>query len=193
MVISLLRGVNMSIEEYSQAKLEESYRLYKEGRFFKKSRALIINRNRLVVLSYRDGKKEKFVLPGGGIEEGEGSKKAAVRESMEEVGMKVFPYKFIGKEYYSCNLEYNGERFPSKRVTFYYLCKGIGKLEGIVMGLEGEFDKTKELSVKTLSYEDLLTIKPHKLNSMRKKTFEKFMEEFRALLDKKPKKKFKNA
>ncbi|MGM5483528.1 MAG: NUDIX domain-containing protein [Nanobdellota archaeon] len=56
----------------------------------KKRTAVILKNNKKVLLIYRIKDQDKFyVVPGGGIEEGENAKESAEREMQEEASIKV--------------------------------------------------------------------------------------------------------
>ncbi len=131
--------------EYLKEKEEYSYKLFKKRRLFKIVRAVIIDENNQVVLiKYPDG---GIGIPGGGVDDGETLREAIVRESIEETGLKVFPIKILSKSFYTTPMEFNGNKFISKRVVYYYLCKKIENINSSShLGLEGEFDNEIEIS-----------------------------------------------
>ncbi len=51
------------------------------------SRAIIINNDKILLMHRRKNGEEYFVLPGGGIEEGETPEEAVKREVYEETGL----------------------------------------------------------------------------------------------------------
>ena len=66
----------------------------------------------------------KFALPGGFVEIGESTEKAAVREAFEETGLLIEIIKLVGV--YS-----DPQRDPrGHTVSVCYLAKGFGKLKG---------------------------------------------------------------
>jgi 8-oxo-dGTP pyrophosphatase MutT (NUDIX family) len=132
-------------KEYLKEKEEYSYKLFKKHRLFKIVRAVIIDENNQVVLiKYPDG---GVGIPGGGVDDGETLREAIVRESMEETGLKVFPIKILSKSFYTTPMEFEGNKFVSKRVVYYYLCKKIKNVNSSShLGLEGEFDNEIEIS-----------------------------------------------
>lgn len=86
--------------------------------------AIILFENRLVFVKRKNPPYQgKFALPGGFVEIGETTEKAAVREAFEETGLSVEILKLIGV--YS-----DPQRDPrGHTVSICYLAKGSGKLK----------------------------------------------------------------
>lgn len=113
------------------------YEKYKAGKLTKKVGAIIKDGNKYLAL-IKDGKKAMFV--GGSVDDGETTRQAVIREVLEEVGAKVVNLKYLSKNYYSVDWEFEGIKFPNKRVNFTYLC-GVETGNLKAQGLSGEFDK----------------------------------------------------
>ena len=103
----------MNNSEYKNSKTEFSYKLYKENRFFRKARAIVLKNNEVLVIriDFKDGRPPHYLLPGGGVDDGETIKKTAIRETLEEYGAIVVPEHYLGKQYYNVPLNRNGEKF----------------------------------------------------------------------------------
>ena len=144
----------ISHEEYIDQKIQFAYKLYKQNRFFRKSRAIVKQGDDFLVL-YNTA-TNRYSIAGGGVEEGENIKKACIREAYEELGARVKIVKFLTKNYYSTKLKMGEEEFDSKRVEFFFLCE-VKKLEDVELGIEGEF--TGKIEVKKLSKEEFLKCK----------------------------------
>jgi len=84
------------------------------------------------------------MFAGGSVDEGETTREAIVREVFEETGAKVTNLKYLTKDYYSVDWEFNGITFPNKRVEYTYLCE-VEMGDYKVHGLNGEFDKDTTL------------------------------------------------
>lgn len=90
------------------------------------SRAIIIEDNKLLTMFRRkiknDGSvKEYYVIPGGGLEEGETLEENVIRELKEEFNVDIEIIKFLGTEEYD------------DTIANYFLCKivnGTPKLGG---------------------------------------------------------------
>lgn len=90
------------------------------------SRAIIIEDNKLLTMFRRkiksDGSiKEYYVIPGGGLEEGETLEENVIRELKEEFNVDIEVVKFLGTEEYD------------DTIANYFLCKivnGTPKLGG---------------------------------------------------------------
>ena len=173
--------------DYKRKKTEYSYSLFKAKKFFKKVRALVVDNNELLVievtylngaaddLARNDNRKhydKHYLLPGGGVDEGETIKQAAVRETLEEYGVQVEPVKYMGRNYYSVPMELDGVKFKSNRVEYFYLCKVIKSENNQPFGIEGEFeDKNKVYKKVKLSLSDIEKLDHSDLNDMDKKTY----------------------
>ena len=145
-------------EEYNLEKLAHARELALQNKFFRKSRAIIVKGNKLLLL--RNTKNHTLQLPGGGIDENENAKKAAERESREETNAIVKASHYLGKYYYTAKLEYNGETFASKRVSFIYVCDFIRFVDSKPLGIEGEFADKVELCEVPFSHINKISIPP---------------------------------
>ena len=87
--------------------------------------AIILFQNGLVLVKRKNPPYQgKFALPGGFVEIGESTEKAATREAFEETGLSVEIIKLVGV--YS-----DPQRDPrGHTVSVCYLARGSGKLEG---------------------------------------------------------------
>lgn len=85
---------------------------------------IIIFKNRLVLVKRKNPPyKGKFALPGGFVEIGESTERAAIREAFEETGLSVEIIKLVGV--YS-----DPQRDPrGHTISVCYLAKGSGNLE----------------------------------------------------------------
>lgn len=85
---------------------------------------VILFKNKLVLVKRKNPPYQgKFALPGGFVEIGESTEKAAAREAFEETGLSVEILKLIGV--YS-----DPERDPRRHtVSVCYLAKGYGDLK----------------------------------------------------------------
>ena len=127
--------------DYFYQKSKMYYEKYKAGRLVKKVGAIIKDGNRYLTL-IREGKRAMFA--GGSVDDGETSRQAVVREVFEECGAKVTKLKYLKKDYYSVDWEFEGRKFPNKRVSYTYLCE-VEKGDLSAKGVEGEFDKNTSL------------------------------------------------
>ncbi|MBE7074274.1 MAG: NUDIX domain-containing protein [Clostridiales bacterium] len=131
---------------YFQEKSKMYYEKYKAGEFVKKVGAIIKDGDKYLTI-IRDGKRAMFA--GGSVDEGESTRQAVVREVFEETGAKVIALKYLKKEYYTVDWEFNGVTFPNRRVSYTYLCE-IEKGDLSAKGLEGEFAENTTLKWCTL-------------------------------------------
>ena len=57
--------------------------------------ALAVEGDRILLVLHRSGKKEYYLLPGGGIEKGETDGEALKRELLEETGLAATPVRLL--------------------------------------------------------------------------------------------------
>jgi len=167
----------MDNKEYVNNKVLTAYNLFKNNKFSKKARAIVIQDKKLLVIkiNYNNGDVH-YLLPGGTVDEGETTKQTVVRETLEEYNIITKPIKYLGKLHYKINMEHNGEKFASRVIDYYYICKFISSANESEFGIEGEFTKNDRKYTKTkLSLQDLKKIHHKDLNDMDKKNFDKLI------------------
>lgn len=123
--------------DYFYDKSKMYYEKYKAGKLTKKVGSIVKDGNKYLTI-LRTGKSPMFA--GGSVDEGETTRDAIVRGILEETGAKVTKLKYLSREYYSVDWNFEGIVFPNKRVEYTYLCE-VEKGEYNAQGLEGEFDK----------------------------------------------------
>lgn len=119
------------------------------------SRAIIIEDNKLLTMFRRkiksDGSvKEYYVIPGGGLEEGETLEENVIRELKEEFNVDIEIIKFLGTEEYD------------DTIANYFLCKivnGTPKLGG------EELDRITPENYYEIRYIDLNDIDCYDINA----------------------------
>ena len=168
----------MARKETNINKVKMSYELTKNHKFFKKARAIVIKDNKILLIrvDYKDGHVH-YLLPGGGVDAGETIKQAIIRETLEEYNANVTPIKYLDKQYYNIELEYNNEKFVSNRVEYYYVCKFDNFANRNKMGVGKEFENPDKKYTKIeLSYEELLLLNHNSINSMNERTYNKLLQ-----------------
>lgn len=174
----------MARNETNPEKIKYSYGLTKQRKFFRKARAIVIKDGKLLAIriDYNNG-KHHYLLPGGGVDDNETIKDAMVRETLEEYNAVVVPTKYLDKQYYNIPLEYNGEKFVSHRIDYYYICEFKNFSNNTEFGIGEEFKKDDRTYTKVeLSLEDVLKEKPQNLNSMCERTYKKLVFYMKTLL-----------
>ena len=140
-------------EKYFEDKNKFAYSLYKQGKFFRKARAIIKDGDDFLVL--HSPEKNIYAIAGGGIENHESAKNGCIREVFEEMGLKIKVEKLLCKIYYNKSSIYENDKFNSKCLEFYYLCTPIKKFNHKHLGISGEFVYKVELA--KLTKEEFLT------------------------------------
>ena len=140
---------------------------YKAGKLTRKVGAIIKDGDKYLTL-IKNGNKAMFA--GGSVDDGETTRHAVVREVLEETGAKIIKLKYLHREYYSVDWEFEGIVFPNKRVSYTYLCEvEKGNLKAI--GLEGEFDKN--ITLRWCTSKELEELKLYKVDLELVKKIEK--------------------
>ena len=173
----------MARNEIVKSKIEMSYNLTKNRKFFIKARAIVVKDKKLLLIrvDYKSGHVH-YLLPGGGVDEGETIKQAIVRETLEEYNAIATPVKYIDKQYYNINMELDGEKFVSHRVEYYYLCKFEKFVSDMPMGIDGEFESKEKTYTKVeLSLEEILKLEPRNLNDMNQRTYDKLVSYLKSI------------
>lgn len=168
----------MARRETNPAKIEKSYYITKARKFFRKARAIVIKDGKLLLIKmlFNDGRVH-YLLPGGGVEDGEAIKDTILRETLEEYNAAVKILKYLDKQYYNIDLEFNGEKFVSHRVEYYYLCEFENFVDGIEMGVGDEFvSNEKTYSKVELALDEVLKLRAKDINGMSEKTYAKLVD-----------------
>lgn len=112
-------------------------------------RVIILDDKRrvLMVRQHHEG-KDIWMVPGGGIEEGENSSQAGAREVLEETGLKVKMGKLIW------HVEEVSDKRGQRFVNFFLAELEGGKLE---LGMDPELDKNSQVlrEVRFMSREEM--------------------------------------
>lgn len=168
--------------EYIKSKQELSYELFLKHKFYKKARAIVVKNGKLfaIKITYKDGRPDHYLVPGGGVDEGESIKQAVVRETLEEYDVNVKPVKYLGRQYYKSRDSFNNVKFISNRVEYYYICEFLKEANTNQFGEYGEFDsKEKTYEKVELSIDEVLQIDPDSLNNMSREIYDKVIEYMR--------------
>jgi predicted NUDIX family NTP pyrophosphohydrolase len=117
----------------------------------KQSAGLAIIYDNKVLLGHTTGRSwyASYGIPKGGLEDGESNIDAAIRETFEEVGIKVTK-KMIDLLEYSFNVSFN----KNKKIVYYYIVK-INDLKDI--GLSSLVIPKSQLQVKEIDWAGFLS------------------------------------
>ena len=146
------------MSDYFYQKSKFYYEKYKAGKLTRKVGAIIKDGDKYLTL-IKDGKKAMFA--GGSVDDGETTRQAVIREVLEETGAKVAKLKYLARDYYFVDWEFEGITFPNKRVCYIYLCE-VEKGDLKACGLEGEFDNN--ISLKWCTSKELEDLKLYKVD-----------------------------
>lgn len=149
----------MTKEEYFNQKSKYYYDMFLQNKYVRKVSTIIKVKDKFLVL-VKD--KIKACLAGGSVEPNETTRNGAIRETYEEMGVKINNLKYLTKVYYSVKWTYNNIEFDNKRIEFYYLSE-LDSFTGKVEGLDGEFDGNMELKLCTINELETLNLNKKEL------------------------------
>lgn len=131
---------------YFQEKSKFYYNNYINGKLTQKVSAIIRNGDKFLMLINKHGRVYNV---GGSVEACEKANKAILREIKEETGAEVSKIKYFTKLYYQVEWEYNGVKFPNKRVEYIYVAE-LKDNNVHIKGLKDEFLNSEKLNWFTL-------------------------------------------
>ena len=134
------------MSNYFLEKSKFYYNNYVNGKLTQKVSAIIRNGNKFLVLI---NKNNRAYNVGGSVDPDEKAKKAILREIKEETGAEVLRIKYLTKIYYQVEWEYNGVKFPNKRVEYIYVAE-LKDNNVHIKGLKDEFSNDDKLAWFTL-------------------------------------------
>ena len=144
------------MNDYFQEKSKFYYTLFLEGKLTQKVSALIRGKDKFLVLI---NKNNRAYNVGGSVDVGEKARQAILREIKEETGGNIKKIKYLTKIYYQVEWEYNGVKFPNKRVEYIYVAE-LKDNNVHIKGLKDEFSNEDRLEWHTTKeLEDLKVTK----------------------------------
>jgi 8-oxo-dGTP pyrophosphatase MutT (NUDIX family) len=84
--------------------------------------AIVVKDDTLLLVLHKRGDKEYYLLPGGGVEQGESDEQALRRELLEETGLTIAPGKLL---FETTSVYPDHSRRVVQRV---YLCQASGEI-----------------------------------------------------------------
>jgi 8-oxo-dGTP pyrophosphatase MutT (NUDIX family) len=126
------------------------------------SAGLVIIYKGMILLGHTTGRKgvSSYGIPKGGIEEGESKLQAAIRETQEELGIKV-PRKLIDPTEYT--FTFTSRRYKYNKVVYYYIVN-ITNLAQI--GLKSIVIPKRNLQIEEIDWAGFLPYKEAKERTM---------------------------
>lgn len=149
---------------YFQEKSKFYYDFYRQGKRVPKVSAIIKNEDKYLVLI---NKNNRAYNVGGSVDIGEKARQAIIREIKEETGGDVLKIKYLTKTYYQVEWEYNGIKFPNKRIDYCYLVK-LKDNSVNIMGLTEEFSNNDRLEWHTVAELESLKVNKKDLDLYKK-------------------------
>lgn len=98
-------------------------------RTYRSSTCGIVIREKKIAMCYVD-KRGAYIIPGGGIEEGETMEQAVIREMREETGLRIIPESV--REYGSIHVVRKGIYEPVYDLeSYYFVCQAEEELDEV--------------------------------------------------------------
>lgn len=141
--------------DYHTKKAKRMYELFLKGQPCKKVYAAMEKDNKYIVLQNAEGKKYKYQLAGGGVEDGEDNITAVKREMLEELNINADAIKSLGFVRYKTTWTYDGKEFDVDYESEIFLAKLISYANNKTFGLEGEFEKN-QIHIAIISKDEML-------------------------------------
>ena len=151
------------MESYFYKKSKYYYEMFLNKKPVKKVCAIIKNEDKFLVLV----KNGKCMNVGGSVDGGETNLQAVKREVMEEANAVIKDAKYLTKIYYSVDWEFEGKKFKSLRVEYFYLCS-LENDNINIKGLEGEFDDDVVLEWHTVEELEKLKLNKFELDLVKR-------------------------
>ncbi len=124
--------------DYYTQKAKRMYELYLKGESCKKVYAAVRKGDKYVVIENGEGKKYKYQIAGGSVEDGESSQEAIIREVCEELNINARIIKSLGVTNYTSNWEYDNKKFSINNKVEVFLLDFVSYADHDKLGLEGE-------------------------------------------------------
>lgn len=125
--------------DYYTQKAKRMYELFLKGEPCRKVYAAVRKEDKYVVIKNAEGRKYKYQLAGGGVEDGETNKDAIIREIVEELNINSKVVKSLGVISYKSNWEYLDKKFEIDNEAEVFLLEFVSYSNQNQFGLEGEF------------------------------------------------------
>lgn len=136
--------------DYYTQKAKRMYELYLKGEPCRKVYAAVRIGERYVVLKNAEGRKWKYQLAGGGVEDDETNEEAIVREIIQELNINSKIVKSLGVITYQSNWKYEDKEFSINNEAEVFLLEFVSYSNNNQFGLDGEF--TEIANVKGLAF-----------------------------------------
>jgi ADP-ribose pyrophosphatase YjhB (NUDIX family) len=93
---------------------------------------IVLNDNKVLLVKSQYGEEEFFLFPGGGLEFGETIEEGAMRETLEETGIKIKIKKLIHINEYIYRKD-----FAKRSITFFFLAEPLAGQEINIQTTDG--------------------------------------------------------
>jgi len=127
--------------------------LHLKGEICKKVYAAVHIDDKYAVLENGKGRKFKYQLAGGGVEDGETNQQAIIREIAEELNINAKLIKSLGNITYESKWKYKEKEFSIINEAEIFLLEFVSYLSNSKLGLVGEF--TDKVKVNYVSEEEM--------------------------------------
>lgn len=141
--------------DYYNQKAKKMYELYLKGQPSRKVYAAVRKDNEFVVVKNAEGKKWKYQLAGGGVEDEETNEGAIKREIVEELNINADIVKSLGVVNYKTTWTYEGKEFSINNEAEVFLLEFVSFANNNKFGLDGEFSEKDVKGIALISKEEM--------------------------------------
>ena len=125
--------------DYYEQKAKRMYDLFLKNEPCKKAYGVVKKSNKYFVIENAPGKKWKYQIAGGSVEQGESCEQAILREIAEELNINAKIVKKLGTISYQTNWKYLDKEFSITNQAEIFLLDFVSFKSGDSFGVEGEF------------------------------------------------------
>lgn len=142
---------------YQEEKAKRMHDLYLSGKPCRKVYGAVRKGDEYVVIKNAEGKKYKYQLAGGSVEDDETNIDAIKREISEELNINSKVVKSLGVTSYKSDWKYQEKEFSIINEAEVFLLEFVSFSNHTHFGLDGEFTENNVKGITVVSEEEMLS------------------------------------